>query len=39
MGLVGNSGIAEGCDTIPENSESAKLFSFKFSNAMVIGPV
>jgi hypothetical protein len=36
---MGNSGTIVGGETTPENSESAKLFPFRFSNAIVIGPV
>ena len=39
IGVKENSGTTGGFDTTPGNSESAKLFPFRFSNAMVIGPV
>jgi len=37
--VTGNSGVEEGFITNAENSESAKLFPFKFSNPIVTGPV
>ena len=37
--VEGNSGLEAGFITIAENSESAKLFPFRFSNPMVKDPV
>jgi hypothetical protein len=40
MNIVnGNSGVGSGLLTVAENSESAKLLSFRFSKATVIAPV